>query len=125
MDMLTRRESNPEIPLTVPNLISVMSRGICVSMILALLFAYFLFYLLLLHVSDFPCPSIVRFIILGCIPSYLFGTFLLKNTRHRRHFFNKVILYTFLFYAYARFYFLSSHLLLKLTYCLYLARAAI
>lgn len=94
-------------------------------MIVAFIFFYFLLLLILLSVNDFPNPTGIKYIIFSTLFCYLYGVFVLKHTRHRRHFYSSVILYSYFFYLYGRYYYLSSHLLLKLTFLLYLVRAIV
>jgi hypothetical protein len=79
----------------------------------------------MLKLNDYPNPDGLRLIIYITLFSYLYGTLALKHSRHRRHFFNSVILYSYFFYLYGRYYFLANPKLIKLTYVLYLLRAAV
>ena len=72
-----RRRNVPEIQRVLPNLRATFQTGVSVTVLLTILFSYFLLLLLLLNSQDFSNPPAIFNVIIATIFSYIFGSLIL------------------------------------------------
>jgi hypothetical protein len=112
-----------QLPENLPDLRVKTRYHLSLSVLINIGYSYVLIFLVFAKLHDFAVPQVTANIAIATSFCYIFGSLVLKNTPHRRSFYSTVITYSFIYYFYARVYYLSSFILINWSYMLQIVQA--